>query len=152
MDSAVKSATQVMGSCGNFCDQCSNTGCIDRQPFPLDTAKPEIRPETTRKSETPCRFCGSEQDSCNICSLDEDKPDISSLEVTSITPTESLEEQTSIDPVAIPESSTVDVPSGVTNSYQCSECEKKFVTKSRLKKHIMTHSPDKPHHCKHCKW
>lgn len=154
MDSAVKAATQVIGSCGNFCDQCINTGCPSISVH-IDIPKPDvITPETssTRKTETPCRFCGNEQDSCNICGLDEEKPDISSLEVISISPTENLEEQTSTDPVATPQS-PIEVSSEVTsNSYQCSECEKKFVTKSRLKKHIMTHSPSKPHHCRHCKW
>lgn len=122
--------------------------------IPIELPKAENETIVTRKTETPCRFCGSDQASCNICNLDlDEKPDITNVDVISISPTENLEDEIRIDPI-IEETTSQNntILPETTNSYQCSECEKKFVTKSRLKKHIMTHSPEKPYHCKHCKW
>lgn len=144
MNSTVK---QVLGSCGSVCDQCLNTGCMAiSAPTKIkqDTLTQKI--STNRIFDTPCRFCGSEQETCNICTLDEEKSDISTLEITSISAAENLGEQVDINRTVTPAFASE------TTSFECSECEKKFVTKSRLKKHIMTHTPEKPHHCKHCKW
>lgn len=145
---------QGIGSCGNVCDQCINTGCQSMSVSTKSTTGEFLSTEASvmRIVDTSCKFCGNEQDTCNICSLDEEKPDICTLEVTSISSTENLETQTNNETVSIPKSLAEASILGATNSYKCNECEKIFATKSKLKKHVMTHTPDKPHHCKNCKW
>lgn len=123
-----------IGVCGNTCDQCSVSDCSYN--VAINNKINPIKPEHT------CRFCGSEQQSCNFCSLDEDKTDICSLEVSSIT-TQELEAG---------DDSSSSMKTEEVMKYICSECGKDFATRSRLNKHIMTHTPAKPFHCKHCKW
>uniref|UniRef100_A0A336K6Z8 CSON015422 protein n=1 Tax=Culicoides sonorensis TaxID=179676 RepID=A0A336K6Z8_CULSO len=152
LDSA---ASEMIAGCGNNCEKCIFNGCSsDISTINAYNKEPKTENNIveTKRVNSPCRFCGSEQNSCNICTLPEDKPDISCVEITSISPTDIINEpEEQSDPIV-----TTEIPAEITveqkNSYECSECEKKFLTKSRLKKHIMTHTPDKPYHCKNCKW
>ncbi|XP_063697327.1 zinc finger protein 90-like [Culicoides brevitarsis] len=76
-----------------------------------------------------CRFCGNKRDTCNICRIEGDNILDTSLNI--------IKEE------------VIEIPS---IQYECNECGRKFLTKTKLKKHIKSHNPQKTHYCKECKW
>lgn len=109
-------------TCSLSCGDCSVVNCSKRSD----------NNNSMDFSLDSCRFCGANKSSCNICSVDD--AEIDALDVASITP-----------PPPSPEAE-------IKETFNCEECHKEFKTKARLKKHVMTHTPDKPFHCANCKW